>query len=272
MITIDEASPELKKLNEQQKKVGRELTQFLTPIERERTILAHSVLYESATDTGSIYFVTEGNLQYAVRNRLLFHFDAGDLIGVDRIFIDPVPQIRSDFAVRADVYSRSDFEKQLANQAPFRALVFEYLAIWAGIRDVVLSEHTPDVVGESLPAVRPYQPGETIITQGEKGGEVYNLLEGSAEVVVDGVSVGEIKPEEIFGAIAAFARVQRTATVTAKTECLVLTLPDEQFMELMERKPQAVMKLIEDMARTIMRLNERVVKFDKSAGDKRALR
>ena len=53
------------------------------------------------------------------------------------------------------------------------------------------------------PEVRNYEQGDIIIQQGAKGDEVFTLISGNAHALVGETVVGEVKCDEIFGAIAA---------------------------------------------------------------------
>src|SRR5690606_30077103 len=92
-----------------------------------------------------------------------------------------------------------------------------------------------------------FNAGETIIQQGAEADQVYTLLEGSADALRDGVKVGEIHADEIFGALAVFTRQKRIASVVATTDCTVLAVRKEEFVDLIEVQPHICMGLIEEM-------------------------
>jgi CRP/FNR family cyclic AMP-dependent transcriptional regulator len=85
------------------------------------------------------------------------------------------------------------------------------------------------------------------------------MIEGVAEVLVDGVPVGRIGEGEIFGAMAVLTQAQRSATVRAKTACSVIEVPKEQFTELIRSNPVTIHGLLIDMANSIVNLNEQLV-------------
>lgn len=79
-------------------------------------------------------------------------------------------------------------------------------------------------------------PGEPVIWQNERNDDVFILIEGKLEVLVDQAGqptkVGEIHPNEIFGEIAFFTEDPRYATVRAiePSKCYVLTDADLQLL------------------------------------------
>ena len=99
------------------------------------------------------------------------------------------------------------------------------------------------------------QAGETIIHQGDVAEHVYTLLEGHAEAYLDGVKVGDVNTQEIFGALAVFTRQPRMASVVAVTDCSLVAVRKEEFVELVEHQPQICLGVIEEMAEKIRQLN-----------------
>jgi CRP-like cAMP-binding protein len=61
--------------------------------------------------------------------------------------------------------------------------------------------------------------GENIITQGDRGDKFYVIESGTAEILVDGVHVGEYGPRSAFGELALLYRAPRAATIKAVSAC-----------------------------------------------------
>jgi MFS family permease len=72
--------------------------------------------------------------------------------------------------------------------------------------------------------------GEAIITQGEAGEGYYILVEGTVEVLVDGLSVTSLGPGEAFGEIALLLDTPRTATVLARGAVRLTSLERDAFL------------------------------------------
>ena len=62
--------------------------------------------------------------------------------------------------------------------------------------------------------------------------------------------------------MAGLTGTKRTATVIATASSIVLSLQRDKFIELIKNRPNTVLKLIDDMARKIVSLNERVVELE----------
>jgi len=102
-----------------------------------------------------------------------------------------------------------------------------------------------------------YTAGETIIQEGEQADHVYTLLKGEAFASVKSKQVGKIKEGEIFGALAAITGNIRNASVLAHSNCTVMTVPKEQFIDLIKSQPETCLQMITTMAQQITELNSR---------------
>ena len=87
---------------------------------------------------------------------------------------------------------------------------------------------------------------------------MFIIIDGHAEAFVDGVKVGDVQKDEIFGAMAVFTHEKRSATVLASQPCTVMVIPKDQFLSLMESNPRIAHSLVESMARRIDLLNKEV--------------
>ena len=84
------------------------------------------------------------------------------------------------------------------------------------------------------------------------------MLEAEADAIHDVVKVGEIHSDEIFGAMAVFTRQPRSASVIATSDCSVMAVRKEDFVDLIEQQPGIGLGLIEEMANKINQLNNKV--------------
>ncbi|MEY2425528.1 MAG: hypothetical protein QOI61_1100 [Actinomycetota bacterium] len=71
------------------------------------------------------------------------------------------------------------------------------------------------------PKYRKLKEGATLVTQGEEGNEMFLLLDGVLEAVVDGEAVGTMGPGALIGERALIETGKRTATLKALTKAKV---------------------------------------------------
>jgi len=110
-----------------------------------------------------------------------------------------------------------------------------------------------------------YTAGEVIIQEGEPAEHVYTLLKGEALAMAKSKQVGIIKEGEIFGALAAITGNIRNASVLAHSNCTVMTVPKEQFIDLIKSQPETCLQMITTMAQQITELNSRASEQVESA-------
>src|SRR5205807_9410876 len=77
------------------------------------------------------------------------------------------------------------------------------------------------------PKIVKVKASKALTEQGDKGGEVYLLLDGVLDVVVNGESVAQLGPGAVMGERAVLEGGKRTATLQAVTPCKVaVATPD----------------------------------------------
>jgi|GEM_PF-2210575 len=220
-------------------------------------------LGESLT-SDCFYMVKEGSVKLSIKGNLVAILDKDDLIGLNYQHL-PGLSLHSDLAVQVDAYQRADFFQFLQKDQKF-------LDLWTKFLDEQISFYFSlysRTLGEGLEMhtdVQSFSEGETIIEQGSPGTDVFHMLEGHADVVVDGVKVAEIQENEIFGALAGLTSSPRSASVVASKTCLVMKVKSEQFLMLVKTRPVTVLALLQNMAKSMVSLNERVVDMSKLKG------
>jgi CRP/FNR family transcriptional regulator len=76
--------------------------------------------------------------------------------------------------------------------------------------------------------------GRAIVTEGEDTDRFYVLLSGLAGVTQSALGTRSVlRPGSTFGQVAPLMRIERTATVTAMTNCVVASCDRETFDELL---------------------------------------
>jgi CRP-like cAMP-binding protein len=102
-----------------------------------------------------------------------------------------------------------------------------------------------------------------IIKEGDEAEHVYTIISGEADVFADGIKVGEIGVDEVFGAMAVFTGEKRSATVQARTACTIMAVPQADFVHLIEAQPKAAVNLIDNLARRIVAMNQQLIEQQK---------
>lgn len=213
-------------------------------------------------DRACLYHVREGTIALTCGARTLCALQPGDLLLPDSSLADsaggmPVYYV-SETGAGLDAYSREAVLGALLATPSGASLWSDLLLTYSGIMLRLAAEQTPDETATAASA-QVYEPGEIIINQGDRADYVFHMNAGSAQVLVDGFTVGQIADGEIFGAIAALTRSDRSATVRARTRCEVVKIPGNQFQVLIQNNPETIHSLLVDMANSIVSLNEQLV-------------
>lgn len=215
-------------------------------------------IFEGQLNT-RLFLIAGGQVFYRVRGKLIAVLEEGDLVGLTRSLnlneglfgcIEPVTLIPYE---RDDVIDHVNSDPKLQkNWAHY--LIANIAFYQQSLAQEIRAEFQPQA------GFVHFNEGEIIIQQGDVADKVYTLLDGSADAICDGVKVGEINANEIFGALAVFTRQNRMASVVATSDCSVLAVRKEEFVDLIDHQPQICMGLIEEMATKINQLNNQLAR------------
>ena len=86
--------------------------------------------------------------------------------------------------------------------------------------------------------------GKTLTRQDRAGDTFYVLLEGEAEVKVDGKRRRVLKPGDFFGEISMIDRGLATATVTTLTSARLFVMSHAQFRDAIKTNEQLMMRVL----------------------------
>ncbi len=81
--------------------------------------------------------------------------------------------------------------------------------------------------GGAKPKIRRIGEGDIVVRQGDRGDELFVVLDGVVGVEVDGVDLGALGPGSVFGEWAILEAGLRRATVRALSACKVAVAPGE---------------------------------------------
>lgn len=204
-----------------------------------------------------LFIIDNGLLHALVDERPLFYLQEGDLVGLRQGIDLPTCRYTSDEPITLIPYSRSEVFKHIYASEPRQELFIQYLVgHTALLSDALARIKQPEV--RPATGFKHFGKGDSLIHQGDEADHVFIIIEGHAEAFVDGVKVGDVQKDEIFGAMAVFTHEKRSATVVASEACTVMVIPKDQFLNLMESNPRIAHSLVESMARRIDLLNKEV--------------
>lgn len=209
-----------------------------------------------------LFQIVSGQLKASCDGKWVYSAEAGDLVGLAGAMQIPECTLQSDGPVELVSYQRDRLIRHAASCDALQLSWTRFLLYQTAFFSQCLAFKT-------APQFKPatgfldFEEGETIIHQNEEADCVYTLLEGSADALRDGVKVGEVHAEEIFGAMAVFTGQPRSASVVASSECSVLAVRKEEFLSLIVYQPKLCLSLVEEMAEKINQLNRQVLELQR---------
>jgi CRP/FNR family cyclic AMP-dependent transcriptional regulator len=89
-----------------------------------------------------------------------------------------------------------------------------------------------------------FPEGRTVASQGEMGVGFHQIVEGSADVIQDGRTIGHLRPGDYFGEISLIDGGTRSATVTTTAPTTTLSIPAWDFKRLIDHSHDMTKKLL----------------------------
>lgn len=118
-----------------------------------------------------------------------------------------------------------------------------------------------------------YNDGEVIFKEGEKGEVMYVIQAGKVRIKRDSTSgeltLGVLETGEIFGEMALFDRLPRSATVVALGGARILSVDRKKLFPTISRDPTLLFKILETMSQRIRKLDDEIGKLNKRRSELR---
>jgi CRP-like cAMP-binding protein len=118
---------------------------------------------------------------------------------------------------------------------------------------------------------RIYADGEVIFKEGDIGNVMYVIHSGKVRITkktdTGDIMLAILDTGEIFGDMALFDRLPRSATATAMGEARILSIDKKKLFSTISRDPTLVFKTLESMSRRIRKLDEELTGLKKKRID-----
>ena len=106
----------------------------------------------------------------------------------------------------------------------------------SSVFDKKLLAELKEEIGES--SIMRYTSGKLIMQEGQAGVFMYVVLEGQVAVTIHDRIVEKVSPGGMFGEMALIERGERLANAVAETDCVLLAINRNVFLELVKENPE----------------------------------
>ena len=107
-----------------------------------------------------------------------------------------------------------------------------------------------------------FRSGETVCRQGDAGDAAFIIVDGTADILINGngsdIKVAEVGRNAIIGEVAILIDVPRTATVAATSELVTLRITKELFFNLVQEFPEISVEIMRVLAHRLEATNEKL--------------
>ena len=108
---------------------------------------------------------------------------------------------------------------------------------------------------QKQPGQQTFSPRDVIFEEGQKGDQMYGVIEGVVEFFVNGQVIETIKAGDVFGEGALVHEEHtRASTAIAKTECKLAHIDQERFLFLVQETPMFALHVIRSYSDRLRRL------------------
>ena len=102
----------------------------------------------------------------------------------------------------------------------------------------------------------PFKAGDNIFKSNESGDVMYLVAKGEVEISIHDKVVENVAPGGVIGEMALLDMGPRSATATAKTDCLLLAIDRERFQLQVGKSPSFALQVMRIMAERLRRVDK----------------
>jgi len=107
-----------------------------------------------------------------------------------------------------------------------------------------------------------YDGGTTLCRQGDRADAAYLIIEGEAEIILEGplgpITVATLGANEIVGEIGILCDAPRNATVRAKDRLVALRIAKDPFMRMVREFPSMAISIMRELAHRLELTNNQL--------------
>jgi CRP-like cAMP-binding protein len=102
----------------------------------------------------------------------------------------------------------------------------------------------------------PFSAGQIIFERDQPGKDMYVILDGVVDIVIQDTVINTIGKGEILGEMALVDNRIRSATAVAKTDCKLVSIDEDRFTFLVQNHPSFALSIMRILAERLRRRTE----------------
>lgn len=240
------------------------------------TLPKDGTLFVEQTAGGRMYFIIHGDIALSLGGKSLDVARAGEILGEMSVITGASRTATAVAKVDCMLIAMeaAQFQDALSRQPEFALMLMHMMlsrlrlslsilrmrgglsghAASSGcILNGKLLNNIAGALGEG--AIVLFPKGRSIIVEGTTGVSMYALLQGTIAVSIQGKPVETAGPGGVFGEMALVDAGPRAASVSATSDCKVLTINRDSFMKLVKSNPLFGIELLKGFAERLRYLN-----------------
>jgi CRP-like cAMP-binding protein len=256
MLAFVETPEWLDRLYEEQRSIARDMFGELERFGQVERVRREVNLLSSTEHC--IAFVRSGIFQYFQSDRMVRLYGEGTWMAFPPVRELNTCRLMSEFAADIVRFDRRTFDEILLEEPSIQVKWFEHELLEHRLMLSLCGLYATENAHPTV-TFQHYDAGDRILRQGDPGGSILELLDGTVSVRVDGVETGKVQPGEFLGEISFLTHSHRVASAFAETPCLVQSIATDDFIRLIRSRPQMALVLARTLAVRLTRLNQKVV-------------
>ncbi|MEY2917168.1 MAG: hypothetical protein RIS73_882 [Bacteroidota bacterium] len=134
-----------------------------------------------------------------------------------------------------------------------KVLLLKSLSIFKETPETILAELAPLMQEDEV------EQGTVVFEENEPGDCMYIILSGEIQIHKGKITLAILHEKEVFGELSLLDAETRSATATAKTDCILFKIDQEPFYELIDTRPEVARGFIKILCNRLRKLNEKTV-------------
>lgn len=253
MPLVSEVPENIKKIDTASRLIVKSMIPNLEIISTHKKLGARVELYPQFGE--KYILILKGEFKLMSGDKIVRIFSPEDIFYFSTSMVKNKVRFFCEYSSELLVFTSEDLFSTITSEPEF-ALKWERWVNTQQDLNILIEAHYLTAGMKPTLEMRSFEPGEIIINENDNSEEIFEMMDGSARVVVNNVKVGVVEEGDIFGELSFLTEGKRTASVIAEKACTVNLIKRADFVELIKHRPQLIYNIARSLAKRILNLNQ----------------